>query len=337
MQIHLIFYRFSEIKFHFNPTNSIDMIEINGPIGAIEAGGTKFVCAFGSSLEDIKCSNNRIELPTGDNPHETLAKVIQWFKRKEIQHGQSLKSIGIASFGPICLDKASPKYGYITTTPKPNWSNFDIVGTVQSDFPGITIGFDTDVNGAALGEWQWGAAQGLDDFVYITIGTGIGAGGMTNGKLMHGMMHPEMGHMILRRIHGDSFPGVCIYHNDCWEGLCSGVAISARTGIPAESLTADSEAWAYEAQYTAQAIVNIIYILSPQRIILGGSVSKGGKIGQSSFIKTLQKKTINLLNNYMPSDNAIHSIHRDFIVPPILGDLSGISGAFILGNHSAQQ
>lgn len=310
------------------------MIKINGPIGAIEAGGTKFVCAFGSSLEDIKCSDNRIELPTGDNPHEKLVEVIQWFKNKEIEHGQSLKSIGIASFGPICLDRSSPQYGYITSTPKPNWSNFNIVGTVRSAFPGIPIGFDTDVNGAALGEWQWGAAQGLENFVYITIGTGIGAGGMINGRLLHGLMHPEMGHMRLRRIDGDSFPGVCAFHRDCWEGLCSGLAMRDRAGEPAEMLSANHEAWNFEIDYTAQAIVNIICALSPQRIILGGSVCKGGALGRDSFLNKVRGQIRVYLNNYIQSPCIVCPDVVNFIVSPALEDHAGIAGALLLGHHA---
>jgi len=307
------------------------MVMSEGPIGAIEAGGTKFICAFGSSLDDILTDNNRISIPTGTDPDRTLADVIAWFRQQETRHSVKMRAIGLACFGPVCLDVSSPEYGHITTTPKPNWSGFDIVGTLENAFPGLPVGFDTDVNGAALGEWQWGAAQGLDNFVYITIGTGIGAGAMVNGKLLHGMMHPEMGHMHLHRIDGDLFAGACEFHRDCWEGLCSGVAILQRTGKTAEALLPDHEAWGLEARYIAQAITNMIYILSPQKIIIGGSIMKGGQLGRDILFHNIQTNVLSDINSYLN----IKILDRDsityFITPPGLAHNSGIAGALLLG------
>ena len=211
----------------------------------IEAGGTKFVCAMGTGPEDIRSS---VSFPT-TSPEETLGRTIEFLRQ---QGGAStLTAIGVASFGPVDLQPGSPTYGYITTTPKPGWANCDVVGALKQHFD-LPVGFDTDVNGAALGEWRWGAAQGLDTFVYLTIGTGIGGGGMVNGKMLHGLVHPEMGHMLLRRDpEQDPFPGSCPYHGGCLEGLASGPALERRWGVRSETLPPDHPAWALEAHYIA--------------------------------------------------------------------------------------
>jgi fructokinase len=178
----------------------------------------------------------------------------------------------VASFGPLDLNPRSPTYGCITSTPKPGWSDVDLVRPIRQAF-NVPIGFDTDVNAAALAEWRWGAAQGLQSFVYLTIGTGIGGGGLINGQRMHGLIHPEMGHLrIPHDLAGDPFPGACPFHGDCLEGLASGPAFIARWGQPAETLPDDHPAWRLEAQYLSLALVNIICTLSPQRLILGGGV-----------------------------------------------------------------
>lgn len=164
-------------------------------VGGIEAGGTKFVCAIGRGPDDVRRPQNRVEFSTGDNPGRLIAQVIDWFK--EQQKREPLHGIGIASFGPVDLVRESPSYGHITTTPKPGWANTDLVGPIRDAFGNVPVAFDTDVNGAGLGEYFWGRAEGLDDFVYITIGTGIGGGGMARGQLLHGLVHPEMGHLLL--------------------------------------------------------------------------------------------------------------------------------------------
>src|SRR5215510_9392105 len=267
-------------------------------VGGIEAGGTKIICAVGCGPANHILS--RIELPTGDDPSRILQTVIGWFKERESECGR-LQAIGIALFGPLDLDSSSPTYGFITSTTKPGWQNIDLVGPIRHAFNGLPVGFDTDVNGAALGEFFWGAAAGIDDFVYITIGTGVGAGAMVHGRLLHGLVHPEMGHMLLPRVQGDDFEGTCPYHGWCWEGLCSGPAMARRTGAPAESLAADHPAWTLETQYIAFSIANLICLLSPRRVIVGGSVRKAGQLGQERFFELLRERVRHALNGYLGS------------------------------------
>ena len=176
-------------------------------VGGIEAGGTKFVCAVGRGPEDVRQPGHRQEFVTGDDPGRVINRVTDWFR--EQQRHEALSAIGIASFGPVDLDRGSRSYGHITSTPKPGWANTDLVGPIQRALGNMPVGFDTDTNGAGLGEYFWGRASGLDDFVYITIGTGIGAGGMAGGQLLHGLVHPETGHLRLPRVDGDTFQGAC--------------------------------------------------------------------------------------------------------------------------------
>jgi fructokinase len=298
-------------------------------VGGIEAGGTKFVCAVGRGPEDVQQPRNRQEFATGDNPAALIARVIEWFQEKQ-QH-EPLSAIGIASFGPVDMVSGSARYGHITSTPKPGWANTDLVGPIQRALGNIPVGFDTDTNGAGLGEFFWGRASGLDDFVYITIGTGIGAGGMVGGQLLHGLVHPEVGHLRLPRVDGDTFEGACKYHGDCWEGLCSGEAIRQRTGVPAEELSPDHPAWTYETQYIGYAIANIVCTLSPRRVIVGGSVSKGGKLGEDAFFRAVRRQVQAVLNGYVVSPSLLGDGIREYIVPPQLGDDAGVCGAIALG------
>jgi fructokinase len=298
-------------------------------VGGIEAGGTKFVCAVGRGPEDVRQPWNRQEFATGDNPGRLISRVIEWFR--ENQREEPLAAIGIASFGPVDLARGSPSYGHITSTPKRGWANTDLVGPIQRALGNIPVGFDTDTNGAGLGEYFWGRAAGLDDFVYITIGTGIGAGGMAGGRLLHGLVHPETGHMRIPRVDGDTFKGSCIYHGDCWEGLCSGEAIRQRAGIPAEKLPADHPAWAYETQYIGYAIANIVCTLSPRRVIVGGSVSKGGPLGEDAFFRAVRQHVQTVLNGYVVSLSLLGDGINDYIVSPQLGDDAGVCGAIALG------
>lgn len=297
-------------------------------VGAIEAGGTKFVCAVGTNPQDL----SRIEFPTGGNPAQVLAEVTGWLSAQQRLRG-TLQAIGIGSFGPIDLHRESHTYGYVTSTPKPGWSNTDILGAVKKSFPDIPVAFDTDVNAAALGEYRWGCGAGLRDFVYITIGTGIGAGGMVAGQLMHGLVHPEMGHMRLPRIQGDTFAGICPFHGGCWEGLCSGTAIFKRTGMPADLLPPDHTAWTFETSYIALAIANIVCVLSPQRIIIGGSVRKAGRLGQERFFQMIREGVQVNLNGYIVSPTLQEEIDS-FIVEPLLGDDAGVCGAMALAQRA---
>jgi len=290
--------------------------------GGIEAGGTKFVCAVGSNPDDL-CVNV-IETTT---PDETISRVIAYFK--EQNSTKKLSSIGIGSFGPIDLNRNSKTYGFITSTPKLNWENVDFVGAIRSSF-NIPIGFDTDVNAAAIGEYQWGAAQGLTNFIYLTIGTGIGGGGIINGIPLHGLLHPEMGHIFIPRDNSDkkSYEGNCPRHKDCFEGLASGPAIRNRWGRPPQDLNQDHPAWEYIAKYISYALVNYICTLSPQRIIIGGGVMK-----QSKLYPLIHQMVKELLNNYLQLPEITENI-QNYIVPPTLGDRSGILGAIALAKQA---
>ena len=301
-------------------------------VGAIEAGGTKFVCAVGSGPGARLLE--RAQFSTGDDPARLMRSVAEWFAAQEKRHG-ALAGLGVASFGPVDLDERSPTYGFITTTPKPGWQHADIPGPLRRAFPGLPIGFDTDVNGAALGEARWGAAQGLEDFVYVTVGTGIGGGGMARGRLLHGLVHPEMGHMGLPQLAGDDFAGACPFHGRCWEGMCSGPAIAKRTGMPAEQLPPDHPAWEATIGYMAHALKNLTCVLSPRRIIIGGSVRKGGRLGEERFFTRLRAAFRELLAGYISSPALTETGIAEFIVPPHLGDDAGVCGAIALAHRAA--
>ncbi|MBI1297012.1 ROK family protein [bacterium] len=290
--------------------------------GGIEAGGTKFVCAVGSGPDHILAE---ARFPT-TTPAETLGRAIAFFDEQRKQH--EIAAFGIASFGPVDADPSSPTFGYITTTPKVGWPNTDIVGAFARQY-GVPVGLDTDVNGAALGEHRWGAAQGLDTFVYWTIGTGLGGGGMVNGKLIHGLLHPEMGHMVVPHDRNrDPFPGNCPYHGDCLEGLAAGPALEARWGQRGETLPPDHEAWLLEAHYLALGLVNVITIVSPQRIILGGGV-----MAQPSVFPAVRSEVQRLLNGYIQMPAILSEIDR-YIVPPALGNQAGVLGAIAMAQDA---
>lgn len=287
--------------------------------GGIEAGGTKFVCAVGAGPDDIRAE---VRFPT-TTPEETIGKAIAFFREQQAQEG-ALTAVGIAAFGPLDPNPKSDTFGHITTTPKPHWANTNLAGAIKKAL-NVPVGFDTDVNGAALGEYRWGAARGLDTFVYFTIGTGIGGGAMVNGKLLHGLLHPEMGHQLLRHDwEEDPFEGACPYHGDCWEGLASGPAMGKRWGRPAQELASEHPAWELEAKYIALALENVITILSPQRIILGGGV-----MGQAHLIPLIRQKVQALLNGYVQHATILGNIDQ-YIVPPGLGNQAGVLGAIAL-------
>ncbi len=297
---------------------------MNPLVGGIEAGGTKFVCAVGTDPDDIRAE---VRIPT-TTPQETIGLAIQFFESQRIKLGP-LAGIGIASFGPIDPQPGSPKFGYITSTPKPGWADTDFAGAVQRAL-GLNVGFDTDVNVAALGEWRFGAGRGLDNLIYLTIGTGIGGGGLVNGKLMHGLIHPEMGHIrIPHDLAIDPYPGHCPFHGDCLEGLACGPAISERWKHPSAELPAEHPAWALEAHYLALALVNFICTLSPERIILGGGV-----MSHAPLFPLIRREVQRLLNGYVQSLAILEDID-DYIVPPTLGSRSGVLGAFALAQQLA--
>jgi len=277
-------------------------------VGGIEAGGTKFVCAAGSGPEDLEIA----EFPT-TTPSATIRRVIDFF-----QAGQPVTAIGIASFGPIDPNPESPTFGYITSTPKPGWTNFDFAGTVQRAL-GTPVAFDTDVNAAALAESRWGAARGVRNFMYVTVGTGIGGGALIDGRLLHGRLHPEMGHIrIPHDLQRDPFGGACPYHGDCLEGLAAGPAIQSRWGRPARQLPDGHAAWDLEAEYLALGIVNWACTLSPQRIILGGGVMQ-----RRELFSKIRVQVDRLLNKYLELPE---------LVPPELGTRAGVLGAIAMAN-----
>ena len=286
--------------------------------GGIEAGGTKFNCIVASSPDHI-VQETRIPTTT---PEETLGKTIEFFQ--PFVAAQQVDSIGIACFGPVDLDPASPTYGFITATPKPHWSNTDVCGTIQRAL-NIRAAITTDVNGAALGEFKWGASQGCDPSLYLTIGTGIGGGYIVDGKPLHGLTSLEMGHIRLARDpQRDPFPGACPYHGDCFEGLAAGPALQARFGQRGETLPDDHPYWDLEAGYIAQALVKYIRSLSPKRIIIGGGVMQ-----KSFMFPWVRQKTQELLNGYVAHDAILHHID-EYIVPPALGNRAGVLGAIAL-------
>ena len=298
-----------------------------GPLcGAVEAGGTKFVCLIGTGPGDMREQARFSTL----SPEVTLRETLDFFRGAAARHGQ-LDAIGIASFGPIDLHLDSPTYGHITSTPKPGWANVDIAGTIR-DALAVPVGFDTDVNAAALAEWRWGSAQGLDTFIYLTIGTGIGGGGLVNGRLLHGLVHPEMGHVrIPHDLDEDPFAGVCPFHGDCLEGLASGPAMNARWLQPAEQLPDDHPGWALEARYLALALVNFICALSPERIVIGGGV-----MSKTLLYPLIRSQVLALVNNYVRAPQILEGMDN-YIVPPWLGGHAGVLGALALAQQLVEE
>src|SRR6476620_8148242 len=273
--------------------------------GAVEAGGTKFVCMVGTGPGDMR---EQVRFST-QSPETTLRETLDFFRSAAVRHGR-IEAIGIASFGPIDLHVDSPTYGFITSTPKPGWANVDIAGAIR-DALAVPVSFDTDVNAAALSEWRWGAAQGLENFIYLTIGTGIGGGGLVDGRLLHGLVHPEMGHVrIPHDTAADPFAGACPFHRDCLEGLASGPAMQARWGRPAEEMPDDHPAWALEAHYLALALASFVCTLSPRRIVLGGGV-----MDRSLLFPMIRRQIQALLGGYVGAPQITRDIDG-YVVPP---------------------
>jgi fructokinase len=287
--------------------------------GGIEAGGTKFNCIVASGPDQVLAE---ARFPT-TTPEQTIGQVIAFFKQYP-----SIAAVGVACFGPLDLNRLSPTYGSITSTPKPGWANTDIRGQLQREL-GVPVGFDTDVNAAAVAEGLWGACQGLSNFVYFTIGTGVGGGAVVNGSPLHGLVHPEMGHIVLPHDHQiDPFPGWCPFHQDCFEGLAAGPAINKRWGCPAETLPPDHPAWDLEATYIGLAMQSIICTLSPERIVLGGGVMQ-----QAHLFPLIRQKTQAFLNQYVQSPTILNKMD-DYIVPPGLDTHSGMMGALALAQQA---
>lgn len=280
--------------------------------GSIEAGGTKFVCAIGDSDFNVV---ERVNFPT-TTPVETLAQVFEFFDKYE------LSSIGIGSFGPIDVNPASETYGYVTTTPKPHWGNYNFLGAIKERYD-IPQGFTTDVNAAALGEQALGAAKGLNGCLYLTIGTGIGGGAVVNNELLSGHSHPEMGHILVRPHPEDDYAGFCPFHGNCLEGLAAGPAIEKRFGIKADQLDKTHIAWTFVAHYIAQALMTYVLTLSPEKIILGGGV-----MNQTHLFPMIREELKQLMAGYVALPDL-----EDYIVSPALGNNAATIGCFMLAKQ----
>jgi fructokinase len=291
--------------------------------GGVEGGGTKFVCVIGTGPDAI-LSTTRIEVT---DPATTLAAAVRFF-RDAVDGGVSLAAIGIASFGPVELRRGHLRYGSITNTPKPGWSRTDMIGPFAAAL-GVPVGFDMDVNAAALAEGRWGAARGLGSFVYLTVGTGIGGGAVSDGRLLPGLGHPEMGHVVVPRQPGDAFAGVCPFHGDCLEGMASGPAVAARFGRRAEALddTDREAAVALVAWYLAAGMSSLIYALSPERIVVGGGLGS-----MPGLVPATRAELVARLGGYpgLPE-------HADpgFVVAAGLGGMAGPLGSLILAERAA--
>ena len=285
-------------------------------IGAIEGGGTKFVCAVGTDALNISHSTT---IPT-TTPQETLQKCLDFF----LPFKKDLISLGIGCFGPIDLKPTSPTYGHILNTPKKHWSQSDVVVYFSRKL-GVPIAWDTDVNAAALGEWEHGAGQNCNPLVYITVGTGVGGAVIVQGDPIHGALHPEMGHILIPQDPSDDFPGICPFHGNCLEGLASGTAIAERWKKPGQKLSVNPEVWELEATYLAHAVLNLSMILSPERIILGGGVMQ-----QTHLHQLVHQKYLHLSQNY-----ALSAINRaeNYLSAPFLGNRAGICGVMVLASR----
>ena len=289
-------------------------------LGALEAGGTKMVCSVGDENGQIF---DRFSLPT-TTPDETIPQIISYFKDKQIE------ALGVAGFGPLDLDTASPTYGYITTTPKLSWVNCNFLPQL-TDALGVPAGIDTDVGAAALAEFQLGAGRGVNHLIYVTVGTGIGGGVIANGQIVHGLVHPEAGHIILRPHPNDPAPdGFCPYHKGCLEGLAKGPTFDARWGNSSKDLPQGHIGWQIEAYYLAQFCMNAITMLSTEMIVLGGGVMQ-----QMFLFPMVREMTLELLGGYVAHDKILNHLD-EVIVAPGLGVNSGVTGALLLGARALQ-
>lgn len=278
--------------------------------GALEAGGTKMICAIGDKNGNIL---ERTSIPT-KTPEETMPAMLDFFR------GRNIAALGIGCFGPVDLNRRSSTYGYITSTPKLPWQNYPIV-KVFHDALNIPVGFDTDVNAAALGEATWGCTRDLENSIYVTIGTGVGVGVIIGGKPYHGMLHPEAGHILLTRHPDDPMKGSgCPFHENCMEGLAAGPSLEKRWGVKGAELSGRKEVWQLEAYYIGQALADYILTLSPERIVLGGGVTH-----QECLLDLVRKETMRQLSGYLKAPAFEHP--EDYIVGVSLNDNQGVMGA----------
>lgn len=290
-------------------------------IGALEAGGTKMVCSIGTPKGGVL---QRASFPTL-SPEATIPQIVDFISKFDVE------ALGIGSFGPLDLNPASPTYGHITRTPKTEWEGYPLMPELARRL-GVPAAIDTDVNAAALAEYTMGAGMGKGSLLYVTVGTGIGGGIIADGQIVHGLVHPELGHMILAPEEGDPMPdGICPFHRHCLEGLASGPAIEKRWGLSAKLMTDDHPAWELEATYLAQMCANAALMLSPEVIVLGGGVMQ-----QAHLFPRIREKTLALLGGYVASDRLTPEGIDGYIVPPALGINSGVTGALLLGARAIE-
>jgi fructokinase len=288
--------------------------------GGVETGGTWVVCALGTGPDDIVAQET---FATGE-PGPTLERIAAFF-----EGAPRAAAIGVGSFGPVDLDPRSPTWGHVTSTPKPGWVHTP-VAPVLRDRLGVPIHFDTDVTTAAIGEHRWGAGAGVDSLCYLTIGTGIGAGLLIDGRPVHGLIHPEVGHLrIPHDRERDPFAGNCPIHGDCWEGLAAGPAIAARWDADPRELPDDHEAWALEAEYVALGILAIVCVASPQRIVTGGGV-----LERPELLAAVRARLVDLNAGYLQTPLLGDEVER-YLVAPSLGDRAGVLGAIALAQSTA--
>ena len=290
--------------------------------GGVEIGGSHLVCAVGTGPDDVRV----VSRPVSPRAPETLGSALDFFR----DAARPLAAVGVACFGPLDLDASSVSFGFVTATPKDGWSFIDVRGTLARGLA-APVFIDTDVNGAALGEATWGAGLGIDPLVYLTVGTGIGGGAIVNGRALHGLVHPEMGHMRVPRAPGDTFVGTCPFHRDCLEGLASGLALRVRTGLPGEALAVDDPVWGLEARYLALGLANIIGVLSPRRIVVGGGIMR-----HPTLLGTLRVELQAILGGYVRATAVTEAIDR-YVVPPALGERAGVLGALALAKQRVRE
>ena len=297
--------------------------------GALEAGGTRFICAVGNENGQIL---DQVSIPTS-TPEETMPKVIEYFKSKldpALPDDEKILALGVASFGPVDVRESSNTYGNILNTPKIAWRNFPMFKALKEAL-NIPVAIDTDVNCALLGETTWGTAKGLEDAVYFTIANGIGLGVISGGKPIHGMLHPEAGHLMMSVVPGDDYKGHCPSHGVCFEGMASELAIEDRWGKSIKELLAKPEVWELEAKYIAQAVCDIIYTLSPQKIILGGYVIEQAP----SLFPLIRKYVLEYINEYIDTKE-LRNINS-YITPAALNGKQSVMGALKLAELTAAE
>lgn len=287
-------------------------------IAGVELGGTKCNCILATGPDDIR---EEVRIPT-TTPEETLSAI-----ERVLDRWAGFEALGIASFGPVSIDPASETYGFITATTKAGWTNTDVARRLSSR-TGVPTGFNSDVAGAALGEGKWGAAQGLDDHAYITVGTGVGVGIVMRGEPTSGMTHPELGHVRTTRLPGDDWPGICTFHGDCVEGMASGPAIERRTGIPAQDMALDHPAWANVAHTLAQLLHTLVLTGIPRRIVMGGGVMTG----MPHLFPMIRERLVESLGGYGASGDIAPV--ETYVVPAALGNSAGPLGAIVLGQRA---